>query len=101
VSEDYLLSRNDDLLFIGMQEELSDDFEILKAILRLPNEARLPPPDHPRSHRNSAHLDTTLSPIAREAVRVWYAEDYRLLEVCRRLRARWVQAPDSHLDLLD
>jgi hypothetical protein len=93
VSEDYLLSRKDDLLFIGMQEELSDDFEILKTILRLGEEARLPQRDHPRAHRNPVNLDTTLSPISREALQTWYAEDYRLLETCQRLRSRWLQTP--------
>ncbi len=98
VSPDYLLSRTDDLLFIGTQEELKDDFEILKGILRLPTEAQLPPPDHPRSHRNSARFDTSLSPGARDAIRNWYAEDYRLLETCQRLRARWVPTSAPMVD---
>ena len=90
VSEDYLLSRSDDLLFIGMQESLSADFEILKALLRLPKEAQLPPPEHPKSHRGSASLRTSLSPRATDAIRSWYGEDYKLYEQCRRLRNRWV-----------
>jgi hypothetical protein len=98
VSPDYLMNRKDDLLFIGTQEELNDDFEILRGILRLPKEAQLPPPDHPRSHRNSAHFDTSLSPGARDAIRTWYAEDYRLLETCRRLRARWVPTAEPIVD---
>ena len=91
---EYLLSRKDDLLFIGMQEQLSDDFETLKALLQLPNEARLPPVDHPKSHRRPASLNTSLSPLATEAIRNWYAEDYRLFETCQRLRARWVSTPE-------
>jgi hypothetical protein len=95
VSEDYLLSRKDDLLFVGLQEELSDDFEILKAILRLPREAHLPPRHHRSAHPSPAQADTFLSDAAREALRSWYAEDYRLLEICRGLRARWVPTSEA------
>jgi hypothetical protein len=91
LSPDYVMSRSDDLLFIGTQEDLNNDFEILKRILALPDDAELPPLNHPKAHRNPPHLDTTLSPIARHALRLWYSEDYVLFETCLRLRDRGVQ----------
>ncbi len=93
-SEGYLMSREADLMFIGLQEQLRDDFAILKSILSLPKGAQLPPGNHEKSHIARTNLDTSLSPASREALRDWYAEDYRLLETSCVLRARWVPAPE-------
>jgi hypothetical protein len=93
--EDYLLSRKSDLLFIGLQEQLSDDFEILTSLLSLPDEAQLPPSNHEKTHKALTDVDTSLSRASRDVLRDWYAEDYRLLETSRVLRTRWVPAPES------
>ena len=48
-SEDYFLSRLEDLFFIGFQARFSQDFEILKSRLQLPKELMLPT-DEVQSH---------------------------------------------------
>ena len=57
-SEEYFLSRLEDLFFIGFQEHLSADFEILKSKLRLPDSLLLPM-DPIQAHANPLGLDKT------------------------------------------
>lgn len=83
--EQYLLSRKDDILFVGFQESLSADFTILKQKLSLPRSASLPR-DEVRSHRNPPMLSRVLSPTALAGLRLWYDYDYHLIDVCRQLR---------------
>lgn len=83
-SEDYFLSRLEDLFFIGFQKRLDDDFEILKSRLRLPRELVLPGDDI-RSHANPRHLDRTLRDAAVANLHRWYEEDFRFLELCDRV----------------
>jgi len=87
----YFESRLNDILFIGFQETLDDDFEILKSLLNLPSHARLPA-DDVTSHRSPRGLDRTLDDTAEAAVRKWYARDYEFLDRCRSLRSRWCQS---------
>ena len=83
ISADYLLSRKSDIIFIGRQETLEQDFEILKRILGITAVSLIADPV--RSHRNP-HQDTRLEPEAIENLREWYREDYRLLDVILPLR---------------
>ena len=83
-SEDYFLSRLDDLFFIGFQKHLTDDFEILKSRLRLPNDLTLPD-DDVQSHANPRHLDRTLGDAAVANLHAWYEEDFRFLTLCDRV----------------
>jgi len=83
-SEAYLLSRIRDILFIGFQERLTQDFELLKSKLGLPPEIRLPADDR-IAHRNPDHLDKKLDPQAIENLRRWYAADIQLYDFCRRI----------------
>ena len=83
-SEDYFLSRLEDLFFIGFQKHLTDDFEILKSRLRLPEQLMLPG-DDVRSHANPRHLDRTLRDAAIANLHEWYAEDFRFLKLCDRV----------------
>lgn len=87
--EAYFQSRLDDLLFVGSQEHLQEDFERLKKLLGLPGNLQLPsgPVD---SHRQPEHLDGTLSDEARANLAVWYAEDYTFLH---RLAERYDHLP--------
>ena len=55
-SEEYFLSRLDDLFFVGFQQHLSEDFELLKSRLRLPSDLMLPDDDI-QSHANPRHLE--------------------------------------------
>ena len=83
-SEEYFMTRLDDLLFIGFQKHLSEDFEILKSRLRLPNDLALPDDDF-HSHANPRHLDRTLGDAAVENLHKWYEEDFRFLKLCDKV----------------
>jgi len=80
-SEDYYRSRSLDVLFVGAQETLNDDFEALKLLFGLPSEVALPNDDL-RAHRNPQGLDRHLEPKAIANLTTWYAEDYRFLQIC-------------------
>ena len=80
-SEDYFLSRLDDLFFIGFQPSLSADFEILKCRLQLPKGLSLPR-DQVLSHASPRNLDRTLQELAVANLRMWYREDSRFLALC-------------------
>lgn len=82
--ESYFLSRSGDVLFVGRQETLDEDFERLKAVLGLPAETALPE-DDVESHRNPPGLDTSLESEAIENLRSWYREDYRFAALCEEL----------------
>jgi hypothetical protein len=94
-SERALLRRLDDILLIGFQEELDDDFEILKSLLGMDPHARLPAGDR-RAHRNPQDVDKTLSPAAESNLRKWYARDIRFYDFCKRLRAERLHLPADH-----
>lgn len=80
VDEAYLRSRLDDVLFVGSQERLDDDFEQLKELLGLPKRVELPR-DDVKAHRNPRGLDYSLDDESVAAIRAWYADDYALLGV--------------------
>jgi hypothetical protein len=80
-SIDYFLSRQEDIFFIGFQETLVEDFSRLKAKLQLPEQVQLPTTSR-FMHRNPAHFDRRLSDRAVGNLRQWYADDYRLLDLC-------------------
>lgn len=79
-----LLSRVDDIFFIGFQEQLADDFDRLRAMLGIPDRARLPD-DEVLAHRAPDGTDRSLDPEAERNLRDWYAADLRLYEKCRDL----------------
>ena len=83
----YLEERLNDVLFIGFQEMLDSDLEILKSLLYLPSHVRLPS-DAVASHRSPPGLDRTLDDTAQATLREWYARDYEFVELCRSLRSR-------------
>jgi hypothetical protein len=80
VDATYLRGRLDDVLFVGAQEHLDEDFARLKEMLGLPKRVRLPR-DDVAAHRNPQGLDYGLDDVGLENVRSWYAADYALLEV--------------------
>ena len=84
--ETYFLSRRSDIVFIGFQETLNEDFALLKKILNLPEHVRLPE-DEVASHKNAAHVDRRLDEQAMRNLKIWYARDYQFLELCRELAA--------------
>jgi len=83
-SEEYFRSRVQDLFFIGFQESLAGDFEILKSRLGLPRRSALPN-DEVKAHVNPRGLDRTLQDEAVRNLRRWYEEDFRFVNLCREM----------------
>lgn len=77
------------VLYIARQETLGDDWQNLKVLLELPPSLELPS-DPVVAHRSTGPEDRTLTPKMAAAVRDWYAQDYRLLEVCEEYRAHLI-----------
>jgi len=86
-SESYLQSRRSDILFIGFQETLDDDFELLRRILNLPGAVDLPK-DHVAAHKNPAHVDRRLEAEAIRNLKIWYEKDYRFFGICKNIAAQ-------------
>ena len=80
-TKEYFSSRLSDIFFIGFQETLSTDFEILKAKLSLPEDVALPNDDI-KAHRNPNNLNTKISPEAIENLMNWYKTDLELIQFC-------------------
>lgn len=83
-SPEYFLSRKDDIFFIGRQENLTQDFEILKLELSLPPQTTLPR-ESVRLHETPKEFDTRLSEKAMENLKQWYKRDYEFLALCQKL----------------
>jgi hypothetical protein len=80
-NETYFLSRLPDIMFIGFQESLDEDFEILKKKLGLPETISLPKDDI-RAHRNPRDLDICIEEEALVNLKEWYAADYEFIRLC-------------------
>jgi glycosyltransferase involved in cell wall biosynthesis len=84
LSEEAFLARRDDIYFIAIQEQLDEDFNLLKRKLGLPEEARLPR-DPLSAHRTPRGYDDHLSDVARANLERWYESDLAFYRVCREL----------------
>ena len=80
--ERYFASRRSDILLIGFQQTLNEDFALLKKVLNLPEDVSLPR-DDVAAHKNPMHVDKGLDDQAIRNLKVWYARDYRFLELCQ------------------
>lgn len=82
-SKEYFLSRVDDILFVGSQENLNQDFEKLKKVLGLPASLELPQ-DKVNMHKNpDPDTDKRLSLQANRNLREWYSRDYDFLQLLK------------------
>ncbi len=84
--EQYLDLRADDILFVGLQENLASDFEVFKSKMSLPDNLVLPADDL-CAHRNPSNIDRSLQSEAVDNLKHWYKEDYACLELCRQISA--------------
>lgn len=82
--DQYFTSRVDDILYIGFQESLSDDFITLKRTLGLPEDAALPT-DDVGAHRNPASVDKRIDEIANKALHKWYEKEYHFINLCKKM----------------
>jgi hypothetical protein len=90
-SEAAFRERLDDLFFIGLQDQLDDDFELLRQKLRLPEHVRMPR-DEKVAHKTPAGYDDQLSETGRANLERWYAFDVAFVQLCRELAPRINQA---------
>jgi hypothetical protein len=81
---DDLKARQQDLMLIGFNDRLAEDFALLVKRLGLPAETVLPSDDL-HAHRSPSDLDRHLDDEALANLRRWYAKDYELLAFCRQL----------------
>lgn len=80
-NEKYLTRRINDILFVGRQERLNEDFERLKKILRISNKVKLPT-DPIEMHKNPRSVKKYLSKKAKQNLKNWYEKDYQFLNIC-------------------
>ena len=81
-NEEYFLKRIEDIIFVGEQKNLNEDFLRLRDILDLPDSCEIPK-DVVTSHKNPDHLDKYLEPEAIRNLQKWYARDYQFLALLR------------------
>ncbi len=84
-SEEYFLSRLDDLFFVGYQDSLSADFEQLKRKLGLPDCVGLPS-DGVIAHRSLGSEDKSLGEQSLENLRSWYKADFDFLAMTKKCK---------------
>jgi hypothetical protein len=68
------------IMFVGSQENMSEDFSTLKKLLGIDNDIALPT-DPVLAHRNPSSVDCQLEDRARRALTDWYLKDYEFLEL--------------------
>lgn len=83
---DALLSRCDDVLFIGQQEHLADDVRVLAGHLGL--DIGDLPSDPVAAHRGPEGSDRHLEAQAVENLMRWYAAEYQAIELCAQIARR-------------
>ena len=70
-------------MFVGFQESLDHDFDVLRNVLGLPPTMVLPR-DDVAAHRTPRDVDQTIGDTGAANLRAWYALDEQLLELCRQ-----------------
>jgi Sulfotransferase family len=91
-TEDAFRARLGDVFFIGLQDRLDDDFNLLKRRLGLPDGVRLPQ-DETVAHRTPAGFAEQLSETGRANLEGWYAFDVGFVRLCRELAPQVNAAP--------
>lgn len=81
---DAFAARSNDILLVGFQDTLEEDFTRLVHLLGLPASTGLPR-DPVKAHRNPEQVDRHLSDLAVANLRMHYAADIAFLEHCRAL----------------
>lgn len=84
---DYLRENARRIVWIGFQESLDSDFEVLTRRLRLPPGISLPR-DPGQAHRAPEETSSSLGAVGRRNIAAWYAQDVRFVEGLRALKTR-------------
>jgi Sulfotransferase family len=75
------------IVYIARQETLDRDWDQLKRLLELPADVELPSCSV-RSNRRDPSLAPAIDEAGMQALRAWYARDYKLVNYCEQVR-RW------------
>lgn len=92
----YVRSNLDRVLYIARQETLSEDWEKIKELLDIPRDVALSQ-DDTIAHRTEYTGDRNISEKGTQALRRWYADDYRLLAIADEVRAGTAQPATTGL----
>ena len=82
------------VLYIARQETLDEDWPRLRSLLALPSHIELPS-DPIQAHRFTGSDDRSLTPEMVDAIKEWYADDYRLLEAIDEARVDMIARAES------
>jgi hypothetical protein len=82
----HLWATRHQILYIARQETLDDDWQHIKALFGIPDEAELPSGSK-AANRRVDPVDTSLDDTALQALRDWYRHEYRLVDYCEAMRA--------------
>jgi hypothetical protein len=86
-------ARLSDLFFIGLQDRLDDDFELLRRKLHLPEGVAMPR-DETAAHKTpGGGFESQLSERGRANLERWYARDVAFVRLCRELAPAINQSP--------
>ncbi len=77
-NEEMIQERRDDIIFVGRQTHLTEDFAVLKQRLSLPDSVQLPT-SSVHTHKNPEQVDKQLDDIARKNLQKWYVDEYACL----------------------
>lgn len=82
---DELSERQDDILFIGWQENLDSDVRVLSQLLAIDMQL---PRDPVQAHRNPVGLDCFLEESSKEFLKKWYFTEYQAIDACIEIAKR-------------
>jgi Sulfotransferase family len=85
-------ARLSDVFFIGLQDRLDEDFELLRRKLRLPEGVAMPH-DETAAHKTPGGFESQLSERGRANLERWYARDVAFVQLCRELAPAINQSP--------
>lgn len=82
-SKKYVISRQSDIILIGYQETLSNDFNEIKKILNMPNQIQLIS-DELQAHKTPKHYSKKMSSLAISNIENYYKFDIEFYNFCRK-----------------
>ena len=92
LSASYVRKREADIVWVGHQPTLTEDFATLTTLLGLPGNVALPD-DDVDAHRTPNGYETELSPTGDANIAHWYRKDFEIYAACLELRERLLGRP--------
>jgi len=83
----YLKSRENDIIFIGFQENLDSDLRELGKIFNLTDNFKLPK-DNVKKHKTPHYYSKEMNEQAIKTLKSWYENDYKIFELCQSIASK-------------